>query len=243
MNFPQKLLINIISLSVIALIYGCNQPKSNNSSGEINGDAQMDGWIDLFNGKDLKGWTQKNGTATYLVQNETIVGKTAEGSPNSFLCTEKSYSDFELVFEVKVDKGLNSGVQIRSTTRETTVGENDNQKKGRVIGPQVEIVVGDEEGSLSGFIWREATGDGWMISKGDPVSHQHFKGGAWNQYRIIAEGDQLKTWINGSQIEDVSDPKTHSQFPNGFIGLQVHAIGKDKGPYQVAWRNIKIRTL
>ena len=62
----------------------------------------------------MNGWTQKNGTATYRVEDGTIVGKTNEGSPNSFLCTDKDYSDFELTFEVKVDDELNSGVQIRS---------------------------------------------------------------------------------------------------------------------------------
>ena len=68
------------------------------------------GWVDLFNGKNLDGWTQFNGTATYRVEGDTIVGKTNEGSPNSFLCTDQLYSDFELKFEVKVDNELNSGV-------------------------------------------------------------------------------------------------------------------------------------
>ncbi|MEZ6054744.1 MAG: DUF1080 domain-containing protein, partial [Planctomycetaceae bacterium] len=72
------------------------------------------GFIDLFNGRDLDGWTQRNGTATYRVEGDTIVGKTTEGSPNSFLCTDELYGDFELKFDVKVDSELNSGVQIRS---------------------------------------------------------------------------------------------------------------------------------
>ena len=41
------------------------------------------------------------------------------GSPNSFLCTDKLYGDFELQFEVKlINDELNSGVQIRSQTKE-----------------------------------------------------------------------------------------------------------------------------
>ncbi|MCA9185299.1 MAG: DUF1080 domain-containing protein, partial [Planctomycetales bacterium] len=66
------------------------------------------GFIDLFNGHNLDGWTQRNGTATYRVEGDTIVGKTSEGSPNSFLCTDKLYGDFELKFEVKLDSALNS---------------------------------------------------------------------------------------------------------------------------------------
>ena len=70
--------------------------------------------VSLFDGKTLDGWTQLNGTATYEVKNGTIVGTTKDGSPNSFLCSDKMYGDFILQFEVKCDTGLNSGVQIRS---------------------------------------------------------------------------------------------------------------------------------
>ena len=90
------------------------------------------GFVDLFNGKDLKGWTQRNGTAKYRVENGMIVGTTSDGSPNSFLCTDEVFGNFELVFDVKVDSRLNSGVQIRSQTK------NDDPQE-RVNGPQVEI--------------------------------------------------------------------------------------------------------
>lgn len=231
MKTQFKILTLFAQLFILILLTGCS---SSNKS---------DDWVTPFDGNTLEGWTQKNGTATYEVSDGVIVGKTSEGSPNSFLCTDKSYGDFELEFEVKVDKGLNSGVQIRSKTRETSTGDSQNQKEGRVIGPQVEIVEGGEEGSLSGYIWREATGDGWMISKGDPVAHNYFKGGEWNKYRILAKGPQITTWINGNQVEDVTDEATYEAFPSGFIGLQVHGIKEGTGPYQVAWRNIRIRTL
>ena len=76
-----------------------------------------DNWAALFDGKTLNGWIQKNGTAKYVVKEGTIEGTTNTGSPNSFLCTEKLYGDFELEFEVKVHDRLNSGVQIRSQTK------------------------------------------------------------------------------------------------------------------------------
>src|SRR5687768_930757 len=80
-------------------------------------DKQDDGWVNLFDGKSLDGWEQQNGTATYRVEDGCVVGKTTEGSPNSFLATKKSYGNFELKFEVKVDDALNSGVQIRSASK------------------------------------------------------------------------------------------------------------------------------
>ena len=197
--------------------------------------AQDDGWVSLFDGNELTGWTQRNGTATYRVENGTIVGKTNEGSPNSFLCTNKIYHDFELEFEVKVDDDLNSGVQIRSRTRSGT-------RNGRVNGPQVEIVAGDETGSLSGFIYGKATG-GWMTPAADRKLHKHFKKGEWNSYRIVATGAKFKVWLNGAQISDLTDTDKYKTHPRGFVGLQVHSVKRGTGPFEVRWRNLRIREL
>jgi hypothetical protein len=53
--------------------------------------AQKDGWQTLFNGKDLSGWVQRNGKASYEVKNGIIIGTTVPDQPNSFLCTDKDY--------------------------------------------------------------------------------------------------------------------------------------------------------
>src|SRR5215472_11334914 len=71
-------------------------------------------WINLFNGKNLKGWVQRGGKAKYRVENNQIVGSSVPNTKNSFLCTEKDYADFVLELEFKVHPELNSGVQIRS---------------------------------------------------------------------------------------------------------------------------------
>ena len=76
--------------------------------------ASAGAWADLFNGKDLVGWTQKGGEAKYAIEGGTIVGTSVMNTGNSFLCTEKLYGDFILEYEFKVDPRLNSGVQIRS---------------------------------------------------------------------------------------------------------------------------------
>lgn len=194
-----------------------------------------EGWAKLFDGKTLNGWVQKNGTATYRVEKGAIVGKTAPGSPNSFLCSKKEYGDFELKFDVKLfNNELNSGVQIRSKTEPME----DEKVVGRVNGPQIEIEAGGEGGSVSGYIYGEACG-GWMSPDGARTPHKAFKQGVWNQYRIVAEGPRLQTWINGQPIEDLTDEEKNKTHPKGFIGLQVHGVG-NKGPYEVAWRNIRI---
>ncbi|MFK7765678.1 MAG: family 16 glycoside hydrolase [Mariniblastus sp.] len=192
-------------------------------------DDVEDGFTALFDGKTLEGWEQKNGTATYEVVDGTIKGVTAKGSPNSFLCTKKEFADFDLRFDVKVHDKLNSGVQIRSVTKADF-------KKGRVHGPQVEIEADPGE---SGYVYSEGTGRGW-ISPTQTIKNA-FKNGEWNSYRIVADGSRIQTWINGIYIEDLDCPPVESM--KGFLGLQVHGIGKQAGPYDVYWRNIRIKEL
>jgi len=191
-------------------------------------------WVDLFNGKNLDGWTQRNGTATYKVRDGAIVGTTAKGSPNSFLCTDKDYGDFELTFEVKCDNELNSGVQIRSQTK-------GGKPNGRVNGPQVEIEASGKNGAEAGYLYGEACG-GWMTPGDKRKPHKHFKDGEWNAYRVVAMGPNIKVWVNGEMISDLTDEKKFKSHPKGFIGLQVHGVG-NRGPFEVAWRKIKLREL
>ena len=193
--------------------------------------AAEDGWVALFDGKSLDGFEQNNGTASYRVEKGIIVGKTSEGSPNSFMCTNKKYSDFELEFEVKVDDELNSGVQIRSVGDPAI-------KNGRVHGPQVEIATN----GTAGFVYGEALGTGWLSEdRTDPKAVAAFKKGEWNKYRVVARGKSIKTWVNGVPVADLVDEK--SNMSSGFIGLQVHGIKKGTGPYEVRWRKLRIKEI
>lgn len=188
-----------------------------------------DGWMPLFNGKNLDGWVQINGTASYTVEDGTILGKTAEGSPNSFLCTIAHYSDFELEFEVLVDTRLNSGVQFRSNSMPE-------YKNGRVHGYQVEIATNGSAGN----IYDEGRRGRWLLNKTQdgPNMNQAFKDGEWNHFRVLCVGNILKTWVNGQLIANITDDIT----TKGFIGLQVHAFQGDSQAW-VKWRNIRIRDL
>jgi hypothetical protein len=193
-------------------------------------------WVSLFDGETLDGWNQRNGTAKYTVVDGTVLGTTNEGSPNSFLCTDKDYGNFELEFEVKVDDPLNSGVQIRSQTKGGT-------PDGRVNGPQVEIESSGANGAEAGYVYGEATGRGWLTPESRLKPHKHFKDGEWNKYRVVADGPRIQTWINGEPIADITDDAIYETHATGFIGLQVHGIGKGSGPFQVAWRNIRLKSL
>ncbi len=230
--------ISFVIFSAIACVIGLSNvlpsqdriavPQSDATELALIDDLE-DSFVALFNGLTLMGWEQKNGTATYEVVDGTILGKTAVGSPNSFLCTEKEYGDFDLRFEVKVDPGLNSGVQIRSLSKPGF-------QNGRVHGPQVEI---ESDPGESGYLYSEGTGRNWI----SPTQTQKnvFKNDGWNQYRVVADGKRIQTWINGTMVEDLETPAEESL--NGFIGLQVHSISKGEGPFKVQWRNIRIREL
>ncbi len=200
-----------------------------------------EGWKPLFDGKSLDGWTVNGGTATYQVEDGAIVGTTTEGSPNTFLC-KGPYSDFELEFEVLCDPQLNSGVQIRSHVYEEDTPQPSNTKrtrpKGTVYGYQCEIA--NAEKGTSGNFWDEARWTKWWDDFGDnEAARNAFKNGQWNHYRIVAQGDRIRSWVNGVPCADFRDDTDAS----GFIGLQVHGIRGGSGPYQVRWRNIRIREL
>jgi hypothetical protein len=202
------------------------------------GDGLAADWVSLFDGQTLDGWVQQNGTASYRVEAGAIVGRTSAGSPNSFLATVRTYGDFELEFEVRVDDALNSGVQIRSRTRPRSIGADADDRAGRVFGPQVEIEAGP---GRAGFIYGEATGDGWLTPEDRLEPHEHFRNGGWNHYRVVARGPRIQTWLNGQPIEDLTDEEPYRSHPDGFIALQVHSIEPGTGPYEVAWRRLRLR--
>lgn len=201
--------------------------------------ADDTGFVPLFNGKDFSGWSIKSGKATYKIEGDVIVGTTVKGSPNTFLVTDKQYSDFELQFDTKLHNNLNSGCQIRSLLKNV-----DKDKfGGRLYGPQVESEASGEKGAEAGYIYGEATGRGWLTPKDKLVPHKNFKDGEWNHFRIVAKGANIKTWINGELISDLSDEEIYKTHPKGHFGFQVHGIGKNQGPFTAAWKNIKIKEL
>ncbi|MEA3225382.1 MAG: family 16 glycoside hydrolase, partial [Planctomycetota bacterium] len=212
--------------------------------------AAEEDWQNLFDGKTLNGWIQRNGKAKYTIEDGMIVGTTVLNTPNSFLCTEKTYTDFILELEFLVEPDMNSGIQIRSHSWE-------HYKNYRVHGYQVEIDpgTGPYKGnpknmlangkpapetaprSWSGGIYDEAR-RGWLnnLTK-NPAARKAFKQKQWNRYRIEAVGDRIRTWVNGVPAANLKDDLTST----GFIALQVH--GSKQADKKIKWRNIRIQDL
>jgi len=214
---------------LILIIAVCSVIFSGCADLQTTGPGSTGQWTELFNGKDLTGWVQRGGKANYQADNGTILGATALKTPNSFLCTERTYANFILEMDFKVDSKLNSGVQIRSLSYPE-------YQNGRVHGYQVEIDPSDR--AWTGGIYDERR-RGWLNDlKNNPTAQKAFKKGQWNHFRIEAIGSRLKTWINGTPAADLEDSMT----PAGFIGLQVHATDS-KDPLRVRWKNVRIKEL
>ncbi|MFD2160772.1 DUF1080 domain-containing protein [Paradesertivirga mongoliensis] len=201
-------------------------------SGMVSAHAQSknEGWTQLFNGKDFTGWKQLGGKAKYEVQNGEVVGTTVSDQPNSFMATERNYSDFILELDVLVDTSMNSGIQFRSLS-------NPDYQNGRVHGYQVEI--DPSKRAWSGGIYDEAR-RGWLYNlELNPSAKSAFKNNVWNKYRVECIGNTIRTWVNGVPTAHVIDDMTKQ----GFIALQVHSIAKTVRPgTQVRWKNIRIKT-
>ncbi len=205
-----------------------------------------DGWVQLFNGKDFTGWTQRGGKAKYRVENGEVVGTSVPNTPNSFMCTDKEYGDFVLEVDFKVNPALNSGVQIRSQyAPEGQTVESAGKKisggkagsGGRVFGYQVEI--DPSERAYSGGIYDEGR-RGWLNDlKNNEAARKAFKKGDWNTFKVEARGPSIKTWVNGVPAADLKDDAT----PKGFIALQVHGVGKKEEPLEVRWKNVRLKEL
>jgi hypothetical protein len=162
-------------------------------------------------------------TDIWKIEKTSIVGETTEDPKyNTFLCSKKTYSDFELKFKVTLrDEVGNSGVQIRSHR----LDKDGDAKPFRVGGPQADIGKG-YWGSLYG------EGVGGMMKQSDPKAiEKAVKGAEANEYTIVAKGTKITVTINGETMVDGDFPKLPAKKPedakdaptDGIIAFQAHA--------------------
>jgi len=166
-------------------------------------------WVDLFNGKDLTGWTQKTGNATYAAEDGCIVGTmhTPGNGTNSFLFTTKNYDNFILEMDFKADPRVNTGLQIRSAYANKAVSTPGVQgakvvPEGYVYGYQVEIDTDLKGKTFTGGIYDEHR-RGVYLDPDDGANGPHGKAFTalnrqitkpddWNHLRVVAIGDRFR---------------------------------------------------
>lgn len=181
------------------------------------GNAQK---INLFNGKDLTGWTA-HGTEKWYVEKGNLICESGPDKQYGYLSTNESYKNFDFTVQFKQESNGNSGVFFRSGIAGV-----------KISGWQVEVAPPDKH---TGGIY-ESYGRGWLI-KPNPAHEKYLKAGKWNSLRILVKGDQVTTWLNGHMMIDLNDEKIGKG--QGFIALQIH----DGGGIKVRWRNFKIKLL
>ncbi len=177
----------------------------------------------FFNGKDLSGWEGLT-EQFWSVKDNAIVGSTAPNGIkfNTFLCSKKTYTDFELQFQVKLTKGGNSGVQIRSRIH--------NPKTFAVTGPQC-----DMGGPYWGSLYGENFG-GMMKAADAKLVKKILKEGEFNDYYIKCVGKHVTIKLNGETTVDADFPKMPEE---GIIAWQLHG----GGAMEVTFRNIQFKNL
>ena len=174
----------------------------------------------LFNGKDLTGW-KIYGTEKWYVENGLLVCESGPDKQYGYLATDKFYKNFDLTLEFLQVSDGNSGVFFRSTIEGT-----------KIAGWQCEVA---PKGHDTGGIY-ESYGRGWLKQIEDEKENI-LKPGEWNTMRIRVVGDRVQTWLNGTQMVDLSDEKIGKG--NGSIALQIH----EGGGIKVKWRNLIIEEL
>ena len=201
----------------------------------LNRDPEPDlnnGFVNLYNEKDLAGWTARGGDCLVEADGEKIVGTCVVGAPSTYLCTDRSdYRDFVFTAEIKWIVDGNTGIMFRAKARPGK------KQREEIYGPQAEMEGHERGRGWSGGIFGQSCGGYFYPLWLD--QHEQVRGALkeddWNRITIQAKGDTVKTWVNGK-------PAAHwlnTEYTEGFFGLQVHA-GK-KG--QIEFRSIKVKEI
>ncbi len=172
--------------------------------------------VSLFDGETLSGWNTVDDDM-WRVENGMITGGSLEEvvPTNTFLITDGNYQNFELKFKVRLlgyEGFINSGFQVRSVPVPNS---------GEMSGYQVD----------AGDLWWGKIYDEARRNKVVGLSEDMYavdtavKRGEWNEYRIIAEGRRIRSWINGVAALDYLE-EDESLPQDGHIGIQVHSGGK-----------------
>lgn len=203
------------------------------------GEEMPEGFINLFNGKDLTGWS---GTPEYWsMEDGALVGQ-VDGSlkRNRFITwTAGQVKNFELRAKVRVTKGGNSGLQYRARMR-PELGE------WVMSGYQSDVLPGQR--GLNGMFYEEGgrrilgrTGEKVVVDRfGVPwvvgtMEVKDFPAGEWYDYRVLVQGNRHQHWINGHPTADAIDDDLAGRSLEGLIGVQVHVGPAMKIEYRDFW--------
>ncbi|MEN3942894.1 sulfatase-like hydrolase/transferase [Prosthecobacter sp. SYSU 5D2] len=202
-----------------------------------------DGFVNLLNGKNLRGWS---GDDQYWSFEDGALTGVTDGSlkMNRFITwTGSTVRNFDLRVQVKVTAGGNSGLQYRGTSR-PDLGLD------VVTGYQCDIVANNPD--YNGMLYEEkgrrilshtgekvivdTSGEPWVVGK-MPV--KEFAPDEWHEYRVLVRGNHYQHWIDGHQTADLIDLDEKGRSLEGVLAVQVHV-----GPaMKIQYKDFKIKHL
>lgn len=209
-------------------------------------DRTNEGFVSVFDGKSLDGWD--GDSRFWSVTDGAITGQTTKDSQpahNTFLFWKGDVSDFELRCKCR-EVGGNSGIQFRSKRLPDFVAAGYQADMGP--GKNHNGKIYDEHGKR-GFL--ASVGETTVISpdgKKQIVSTDEAAAKYanaldlknWFDYRIVAKGNHLQTYINGKLIADCTDNDMSHAALTGVLGFQIHKL---KDGMTVQFKDIELKKL
>lgn len=209
----------------------------------LGADAPEDGFVPIFNGKDLSGWDGKPGW--WFVEDGALTARSTPAKPclkhNYLVWTGGEPGDFDLRLEYRLEGG-NSGIQFRSKALadwDTSGYQADMEAAGQWTGCLFEHTRGGV--AMRGEdVTIDPDGTRHVETLGDPaVLLGAVRADGWNEYRIVARGPEIRLWINGTLMCRAVDRQAGQAAAKGVLAFQMHP----GPPMTVRFRNIRIKTL
>jgi hypothetical protein len=169
-----------------------------------------DGWVQLFNGKDLTGWkTHPKSPGKWKVEDGAIVGT----GPASHLFTEKGdYRNFHFRMEIMINDKGNSGQYFR-----TQFGP------GFPTGWEAQINATHGDPVKTGSLYPDSRQKDLKDVKGIRVLEAAHKPDEWFTQEVICVGPKITILVNGKKTVEWTDPK--ERFKTGHFAIQQHDPG------------------
>lgn len=169
-------------------------------SGEKNSETE-EGWISLFNGKDLAGWRIAEDGPWEVKDGEIVVtGK------RSHLFTEKEFKNFEFKADVKTTPGSNSGIFFHTKFQEEGWPKQ---------GYESQVNVTHKDPVKTGSVYNRVK-----------LFKTPAKDNEWWTQHIIVKGRHVVIKINGETVVDYTEPEGATGSPSlgekGSFALQAH---------------------
>jgi len=194
-----------------------------------------DGWISLFDGKSMHGWTAVENTDSWKFEDGTLV---ANGPRSHLFYTGEvnggSFKNFEFSADVKTMSASNSGIFFHTEVQET--GWPNKGYEAQVLNTHPRVEPGKYmEKKMTGSIF--AIRNVWQ----SPVPDNE-----WFNYRIKVQGRTIQTFINGdlmAEYTESDDPSIKEMLKEQRLGSGTFALQAHDPKSTVYYKNIKVKPL